>query len=301
LELEREAHIAAGAFSRGEECTTLSADASPEMRSWGPAGHYYTVYFISRLAGLPDATAEELAFFAQTPDQVTGLDAIVAGEAFTIWALVPPAHRIAMGPAGARAIKIAEGAHCLNGNQGGIETKHRIAILKGIDVKDARGRFAFGLALHALGDSYAHRTGDTDGATLYRAPFGHFFGGKGFVEQVWKYGKDVDNICKRAVLYRQYCCDMLAVISEKFHPLGKAALESLQSGLNQLLDPVCSASDEAKQVRLLSLFYPDKSDSYKPEKEHPMPWQDFVMRHPRRVAPWMGQAAQILIDDWGGM
>ena len=299
LDLEREAHVAGAAFSRGESCPTLSPDVSPEKRAWGPAGHYYSVYFVSRLVGLSDSTAEQLAFFAQMPDQVMNLDAIVAGEAFTVWALVPPAHRTAMGPAGERAIIIEKGIHCLNGNPGGLETKRRIAILKSIPhATEPRGRFAFGLGLHALGDSYAHRTGDSDSAPLYFAPYGHLFGGKGFIEQVWKLGKDVDNISKRSGLYRQYCSDMLAVICEKLHPIGKTAVESLQSGLNQMLDPVCSTPDQDKQIQLLRNFYPDKSDRYQPEDEEPMLWQDFVMRHPRQVAPWMKQEAQRLIDKW---
>jgi hypothetical protein len=299
LDLEREAHIAGAAFSRGESCPRLSPDASPEKRAWGCAGHYYSVYLVSRLAGLSDSTAEQLAFFAQMPDQVTNLDAVVAGKAFTVWALVPPAHRTAMGPAGERATKIEEGLHCLTGNPGGLETKHRIAILESIPhATESRGRFAFGLGLHALGDSYAHRTGDSDDAPLYSAPYGHLFGGKGFIEQVWKLGKDVDNISKRSVLYRQYCSDMLAVICEKLHPIGKAAVESLQRGLNQMLAPVCSTPDEDKQIQLLRNFYPDKSDQYQPEDEQPMFWQDFVRRHPSQVAPWMEREAQRLIDNW---
>jgi hypothetical protein len=292
--LEREAHYAGAAFSLGERCPTLSADHRPEIRAWGPAGHYYSVYFISRFAGLPDPTAEQLAFFAQMPDQVTNLDAIIAGTAFAVWALTPPAHRTAMGPAGERAIDIARGAHCLTGNPGGIETKRRLEVLKGTPhIDQLRGIFAFGLGLHPLGDSYAHRTGDSDSAPMYSAPMGH-----AFAERIWKLGKDVDSLCIHSGLYKRYCADMLAVIGAKFNVLAKPLLDSRQTELNKLLDVVCSAPSEDKQITLLQNFYPDKKGSYRPEKD-PMPWEKFALLHARQVTPRMGQEAQVLIDSWG--
>jgi hypothetical protein len=162
--LEREANAAAAAFSTGSACPPLSPDIAMVPRAWGPSGHYYTVYAVARHAGVSDQIAEQLAFYAQLPDQVSDLDAIVAGEGFVVAALLPPAHRAAaLRGSIEETTKTSSSLHCLNGSTGGNETQRRLNILKGIEhTKETRGRFAFGLGLHALGDSFAHRKGDTD-------------------------------------------------------------------------------------------------------------------------------------------
>jgi hypothetical protein len=309
-EFERQAHKAAQCYVLGEKCPDISADPTDRPRAWGPAGHYYTVYAVSRFAGLSDLLADQLAFFSQMPDQVKDLDAIVAGESWVVAALLPPAHRkIVMKPED-RILGIAEGLHCLTGNRGSSETQLRHANLNAISsVNDPRRQFSFGIGLHAFGDSFAHRTGDDGAALMYPAPFGHLFGGTGFVEKYWKLGKDVDNLSDRSNLYREYCDAMLEVLRAKFvysnpHFLraGEKAKSELaktqQEKFSALVGSVVAVHNESKQIAKLVGLYPDKKERYEPEKEDPMLWQDFLRKHPKRTSPWMKEQAQRLIDSW---
>jgi hypothetical protein len=197
--LEREADQVARAFSLNESCPQLSPDFEDSCRFWGPAGHYYTVYFIGREAGLVDAVAEQLAFCAQLPDQVSDLAAVVAGEGFASMALMTPA----MKKASLRGDEMdlynlqyhfQAGLHCLNGHPGVNETKRRLIFLRNISKLDAMGVFIFGLGLHALGDSYAHRNGDGPGAILFQGPMGHLLRGNNPYEAIIKLGTEVDNL-----------------------------------------------------------------------------------------------------------
>jgi len=301
--LEREANTAAVAFLTGHPRPPLSPDPLPIARAWGPSGHYYTVYAVGRSAGLSDGLAEQLAFFAQMPDQVLDLDAIVAGEGFVVGALLTPALRkAAMRPSGMEMmLGTAESLHCLNGHSGGQESERRGAILKSIeDVKSTRGRFAFGLGLHALGDSFAHRTGDTDQDALYVAPFGHLFGGDGFKERVWKLGKGVDDISARRALYEKYCRALYELLRDRFAPVGPPSPKDRSSGdaLATLAASVAAEAGEDKQIARLLAAFPGKASAYRPEKESPMPWQDFLRAHPKETAPWMQEIAQQLMKRW---
>jgi hypothetical protein len=312
--LEREANAAAAAFISGSVCPPLSPDSATVARAWGPSGHYYTVYAVARHAGVSDQIAEQLAFYAQLPDQVSDLDAIVAGEGFAVATLLPPAHRAAaLRGSLEETTKTSSSLHCLNGSTGGNETQRRLNILKGIEhLKETRGRFAFGLGLHALGDSFAHRKGDTDSDALYPAPFGHLFGGTGFIEKFWKLGKDVDSIAARPALYKQYCEAMFGVIREKFgtaaspaaHTTHKetAAPQAKASGnrpyaLNELIDSVVKEPSEDVQILRLAAFR-DKTARYWPENEECMPWRAFMKAHPKLTAPWMPGVARQLLDRW---
>jgi len=308
--LEREADEAALAFSSNELCPPLSADFANAARQWGPAGHYYTVYFIARETGLADAVAEQLAFCAQMPDQVSDLDAVVAGEGFTAMALMTPA----MKKASLRGDEMdlynlqyhmQAGLHCLNGNPGVAETKRRLANLRQISKLDATGIFVFGLGLHALGDSYAHRRSDGPDALLFQGPYGHFLQGNNPYEAMVKLGTEVDNLHKRSALYQQYCADMLAVIAECFKPKGDSRTYVPPPGDAGLAQEsakqiafVASKPDEAAQINALrSYFISSQKNPYQPE-EKPMPWEAFMRAHPRQTARWMPQKAREMADRW---
>jgi hypothetical protein len=148
---------------------------------------------------------------------------------------------------------------------------------------------------------------------LYPAPFGHLFGGTGFIEKFWKLGKDVDGIATRAALYKQYCEAMFGVIREKFGtaaptaavhtthretaaPQGKASGDRPYA-LYELIDSVVKEPDEDVQILRLAAFR-DKTARYWPENEECMPWRDFMRAHPKQTAPWMPKVARQLLDRW---
>ena len=79
LALEIEADLAVWAISRGHQYSPILSDVSDSVRFWGPAGHYYTVYFLSVAAGLDPEICFRNAIYTQLPDQVDELDATAAG------------------------------------------------------------------------------------------------------------------------------------------------------------------------------------------------------------------------------
>jgi hypothetical protein len=77
--LEAEAHLAAAAALRGRKARIELPDASNHLSPWGPAGHYYTCFFVMWAAGVDATKARDRAFFCQMPDQVFEFDATAAG------------------------------------------------------------------------------------------------------------------------------------------------------------------------------------------------------------------------------
>ncbi len=76
--IEAEAHRAADNAVRGRPATVVLADEPDALAAWGPAGHYYTSYFVMLAAGVSPNSAQYRAFFCQMPDQVYEFDAIAA-------------------------------------------------------------------------------------------------------------------------------------------------------------------------------------------------------------------------------
>jgi hypothetical protein len=132
-QIETEANRAAIAALSGTVYHCLSAVISSQIRSWGPAGHYYTAYFALKAAGFPDDVASRAAFFCQMPDQVTSLDAKYSGEAWALKTLMPmfvgPAHARNFSANADKLIKIEEGLHCLTGRAARQETEYRVRII----------------------------------------------------------------------------------------------------------------------------------------------------------------------------
>ena len=76
--IEAEAHVAADHAVRGERAKVALSDAPAILAAWGPAGHYYTTYFVMLAAGIDADKAKTRAFFCQLPDQVFEFDAVAA-------------------------------------------------------------------------------------------------------------------------------------------------------------------------------------------------------------------------------
>ena len=77
--LEAEAHLAAIVAPAGGRAECRLSDAPWIPSAWGPAGHYWTCYFVMLAAGVNENEAQERAFFCQMPDQVREFDASRAG------------------------------------------------------------------------------------------------------------------------------------------------------------------------------------------------------------------------------
>lgn len=144
------------------------------------AGHYYTVYYVSLAVGFEPEIAFRNAFFAQMPDEVEEFDAtnvaIGAVEPAVGYLLVPDNSLYKNTLRGAKEHKnrvmvtIQQGFHCLTGGDSKKETAYRKAIATGGEY--LAGSPAFGLNLHAFGDSYAHRVIGNQGV-LYSTGPGH--------------------------------------------------------------------------------------------------------------------------------
>ena len=149
------------------------------LAAWGPAGHYYTVYYVLLAAGLGDDNARRMAFFTQLSDQVYELDAVsVAGDMINAISDQAPGdvdHSPGAALERARGIQnvfdVQAGLHCLTGRGSRKETAARAHVVLGCKVESD-----IGLALHPFGDSFAHRQLD-DVKTMYRWKFGHAFDG----------------------------------------------------------------------------------------------------------------------------
>jgi hypothetical protein len=75
-QIEAEASLAALAFVAGLPCCALSAAPPDATYTWGPVGHFYTVYYIALAAGFVGDDAFKLAFYTQLCDQLWELDAV---------------------------------------------------------------------------------------------------------------------------------------------------------------------------------------------------------------------------------
>ncbi len=162
--LELEATIATDVIARGRPYSPVLSDRSEQPRWWGVAGHYYTVYLTSVAAGLDPAISFRNALFAQMPDPVDELDATAAGPRPLVAALGAAGNSMAtgLGPGAGLGsqpfspqlpssddIVVQRGLHALTGNNAKDEQTVRCARFKGLPMGDV----AFGLALHAFGDS----------------------------------------------------------------------------------------------------------------------------------------------------
>jgi hypothetical protein len=325
--LEEEADRAACAFLTGGACPELSADPARAARAWGPAGHFYTAYWVARLAGISDEVAEKIAFYTQVPDQVKELDASTVGKAWAQTAPCPDPWRgkvpdavgymaVAVGVPAALCTappvfhaapqngagfdsfvyKIQAGLHCLNGKDSKGESIRRESILRKIP-QDSFLTFSFGLGVHAFGDSFAHRRDD---GRNFIAPAGHALAGETTYERIVKYGTAIDNINEHADRYSEYCTRLFGVMAERFNPALSASERSeTRPALGQKIALAIAPLEESGQIAVMQGFYPDRKSSYPPEDECAF-WDEFRRRHPWETAPWMLDKALDLAELWSG-
>lgn len=274
--IEAEAEAAAIVAVNGRSCRGLSGDASGMIRAWGPAGHYYTCYVAALAAGIPEDAAARAAFFCQMPDQVANFDAKEAGEDYVLTVVLPVllGHGKDVTAHALELMEVQRGLHCLTGRDSSAETQLRVDVLK--QQSRELGSAIFGLALHALGDSFAHRN-RSNPSVMYDAPYGHFY-----LELKW--GQSVDNIKEHANLYKNYASTLFAALlaigkTLNFRPL-------LEQGVfDAAIASFCSgSSDEARQIDTIRNYCKDKLkqlNSYAPEaaEPDPMPWDEFHLRH----------------------
>jgi len=293
---EIEADTAALSVMHGRRHACSVALPAGELSAWGPAGHYYTTYYVLLAAGVPGETAGRLAFFAQMPDEVSELDAVSAGRSYFNWRKVK--NGVLPGTKAAsevqreidRCLNVQRGLHCLTGADSRAETVARRNIL----AQCGDDPFVLGLALHALGDSYAHRQLDNE-RLMYVAPLGHgaeyrpFGKGRHF---------DPDYIHKRPVLYREYVGALFHIACSKW-PSARRRME--ESELLNTAEQISREASETNQVKALRSLSAEKlhqaMNSYRPESESLRLWKNFRLAHPSAADLDKGF---VLASTWSG-
>jgi hypothetical protein len=274
---EHEAHAAAAAIAAGGRFRCAVPSAPQTISCWGEGGHYYTTHFILQAAGLDPQLAKDIAFFTQMGDEVSELDAVEeAGE----WAMAA-GKAIAMESVGPmvplnaktkieyvalqrarqqRAIEIQRGLHCLTGASSSSETAWRAHYLETPSLTP--DNLAIGLAVHAFGDSFAHRVLGNS-AKMYSPVIGHgieALQGLKVAEQGWSMAKAVgeaaghapDHLEQRPEIYQQYGEELYAIARYRWKvPLSKGiSLAALRDCLKQ----ICQIKGDDKQIYQIRVF-----------------------------------------------
>jgi Domain of unknown function (DUF4157) len=272
--LEVEADAAAWRAVQEKATLPLSPDATSRMRCWGPAGHYYTCYFAGLAAGFTEEQVARSAFFCQMPDQVADFDAVVAGKAWAAGAVLPvlfgPAHTMNIRARMPSMLNVQYGLHCLTGRPSDFETRVRTDVLKSL--QKHVGSPTFGLALHAYGDSFAHRRRD-DESTMYQGPYGHLCD-----------GHTADEIGLRGGLYHSYATSLFAVLSDIARKNGLTpALDSGEyvTAINSFSTQFSQEPQQIAAIRAFCAKNLQKMREYAPEtaEADPIPWNDFYLRY----------------------
>lgn len=257
---EAEAHAAATMVMQGGRyrCTIPLPPDTPSC--WAEAGHYYTVNFVLQAAGLDPAQAGQIAFFAQMGDEVVELDAVEQGKKWVEMqagmSALGVVGRFAAAPLKERmrvAMEIGSGLHCLTGADSTRETGWRASILEKAEVGD--DNLKLGLAIHAFGDSYAHRDISAGGKTMYPPIIGHAkimateaMGGK---MPSRAHAEIPDHIDGRPELYREYGRELYAIARYRWKtPLARGI--SLGT-LTHALDEVSVKGDDNQILKIRSL------------------------------------------------
>ena len=201
--LEAEADQAAIEAVRGRRAVCRLPDIASAPSAWGPAGHYWTCYFVMLAAGVDEEEAQQRAFFCQMPDQVREFDATCAGVDWaegildiqrgtpvgSFYPSTDPAgvpthdvtymtyyHRLEPAPETNDQkmdrlvvdLEISQGLHSLTGDNAAEEVAFRKKQLMSFKTDP----LIYGLALHAYGDSYAHQDLNNTGR-MYHPIVGH--------------------------------------------------------------------------------------------------------------------------------
>lgn len=303
-ELEAEADEIADRIMAGLPVSPRLLDSSAGPRCWGPAGHYWTIYFICIAAGLEKQAAMDNAFYAQMPDQVEELDATQEGFAF--FENYP---RIFLGDAGAdrvlRTKAVQMGLHALSGWSSEYETRYRTNILKTLKP----GTFEFALALHPFGDSFAHRLVN-GGERMYSGPIGHLQQGNvGDCTRVFQKGNlqaacldsayGVDNLNRRESLYPSYGLALYDVLVKTWASAPVAERAKVEDYLYEVMDEA-TEDGQALKLRVLAAKLSNVvHGDYDPNDEPCVPWKKFHSNHPW-VSPDILDKALRCAAQWSG-
>lgn len=323
---EAEAHaVAAGLLPRPR----LPLD--PRLPAcWEEVGHYYTVYYVLFAIGVRDDLARRIAFYAQMPDEISDLDAVRAGyslpgaavsgvggwihehtvgafEEGVAWLNNGFASMIPDGYGSSymirreaprqfvdytRALDVQQGLHALTGAACEVETTRRTGILQSID--PIANTMEFGLALHAFGDSYAHRR--ADGARMFPPISGHA------PDSVAARGQRATHLPEmdvhpdavgphHAALYLRYAGDMYRAFLHAIPPGSRVGAPMDPNILTANLRTVIAASNAAadteaehrRQIALLRemarAIVPAGMHPYDPENQEDVPIDSFTPGH----------------------
>jgi Domain of unknown function (DUF4157) len=303
--VEAEANEIAFQILAGKTVSRITPDPSPDPSCWGPAGHYWTVYFASMAAGLDKQEAKDNAFFAQMPDQVDELDATDEGEGFYpnyLGFVIPgdgTANRLL------RRIAVQKGLHALTGWSAENETTYRTNILK----TTKPGTFEFALALHPFGDSFAHRIVN-GGARMYSGPAGHavevhasdcagVVNSGNLKSACFENAYAVDNLSRRSDLYQRYGLAMYDLLVAKWATTPAIPRDRVASHLDEISD---EGTENEQIMKILTITAGETGElhgDYDPNAEPCLPWKKFHANHPW-VSPDTLDRALRCAADWSG-
>jgi len=249
LAIEAEADLAAAAAVQDRPFTCTISDDSGQPACWGLVGHYYTPYLIFLNAGVEKERAERLARWCWLADQVSELDAKTLGlnnylgldsndtnrlsnqisyregyERFGQYRFQDHAQYMRV---------IHKGIHVFTGGNAVAEGEYRAKEF--LEMKGF-GLLYQGLALHAYGDTFAHRGFDRkgsamprmlgpDGATLYSAGLGHFVDGED-ADVIW--------VREHAGLYLDYVRQLSDLADKYSDQPAKVAVDSIIVALSAM-------------------------------------------------------------------
>jgi hypothetical protein len=282
--VEIEADLAAAVLLRGGRFNCAISDDRGLPACWDVAGHYYTPYLMFLNAGVDPEVAQRLALWCWMPDQVSEFDAfdclVTKTRRHKNDADSPQDHsdnvedifaecelkankndgRLALEYRTHQYHRVVQrGFHVLTGGSSLPETQRRKEI---IEKMNATTPLLFrGLALHALGDCFAHRqlsigaSGPigryfTEGSdTLYSTPFGHA-----------RDGHDVDHIfhSSRGLIYMAYvrALDELACKYNNKEPgKGIVGINDMMVALSAMIQGVSMTDDHGKRRKYFGFSY----------------------------------------------
>jgi hypothetical protein len=304
-----EAHAAAAAVCGGRPFTCTLADRPDIPRAWAYAGHYYTVYLLMLAARIDRTVAQRAAFYAQVADQVAEFDAKHLGFDMIKQGCIGVAGCVAAGPVSlltrVPVVKnafsnlqndqiVQMGLHALTGRLSGSEEALRQKRLQAEDFTSDLRCFRFGLAAHAYGDSFAHRTLDRS-ENMYSAGAGHaveIAHGKDPTEPDWLHLRPALYIKYGRTLYELICTKRQARTEE---PMA-------EEDVLVMLKTIARQTGDDNQVRLIRDLARQElgtpMTSYRPESEDLSPWKEFQVQH--RLSPELLGEALRVARAWAG-
>jgi Domain of unknown function (DUF4157) len=294
---EKEANEAAWSFLTGKPFQCIQPVPPHTPSAWEEAGHYYTAYFVLKAAGAPKNQALEIAKFAQFADEVQEADAfslfkkhffmpdpspmkdheygdheaMKRDEEYRAWRKGIPSTRDRTRE---NIRVIHRGLHALTGRNVEIEQRCRAQILE--EALQKNDDFITGLALHAFGDSYAHR--DRKNKSMLSSEYW----GHGFDSFTHKH--EVDNIGTYREVYIDYCENLYAIARDKWSPpptdnLNITFLDEFRKQVDDILKVAGKGSKAGDRAAIALMREISKlKDGYAPENIEALPASDYASK-----------------------